>query len=68
MRLVEPLATPIKRFPVDWPRRSLDGKRQWLMASGQAANWSEASSLLSRHGAAVKAYRKRKATGQGASV
>jgi predicted metal-binding membrane protein len=56
--------SPINRFHPDWARLSLDGKRNYLIASGQARDWSAASSMLSRHGAAVKLRRKVRAAQQ----
>ena len=50
--------SPIRTFAADWGRLSLDGKRAYLVRSGQARDWHDASSLLSRHGHAVRRSRR----------
>lgn len=54
---IENMTDPITNFPLHWKGLTLAGKRQWLISSGQAASWSEASSLLSRHGIYCRARR-----------
>jgi hypothetical protein len=58
------LESPIKTFPEHWRELSLNGKREYLIAAAAAADWSEASSLLGRHAAAVRARRKLRRAGQ----
>lgn len=58
--MIKFMESPIRKFPPNgcWYGMSLESKRQWLMQSGQAKDYFEASSLLARHGAIVKARRK----------
>lgn len=55
-----PAGSPIVRLPRYWGDLSFAQKRDWLIRDGQAADVSEASSLLSRHGHAMQERKKQK--------
>jgi hypothetical protein len=50
--------SPIREFHPKWQEMNLNRKRDYLIATGQAANHSEASSLLAKHRGVVMRNRK----------
>lgn len=57
-----PIGSPLdgKTVPRDWSRLDLNGKRHALVRAGLACDWEAAKELLSKHGAAVRKFRKEK--------
>lgn len=47
-----------KRIPYNWKSLDLVAKRKVLVERGIARNYSDACSILARHGAAARRYRK----------